>query len=642
MKKIVANVLAGALAIGLLAPFSACGMGNAVKLTYPKTGYADADSDSWLQVDPDDEDVTIDWWIDNAATDVYQLKDMIYQKTGVKVNFKKSTTDDGTELATAMSNNTLADIITITDYSSRVQLADQGYVYPIDELARRYAPTLLDRLSQDFVNYYKADDGHVYGFANNYYTDADIAEYKDLGGTILCNNAIVVRKDYLDAYTAYKKGADPTYNEDVETTTPSGFIEMCDWVKSTYHIENNIPLVCLSPFPKMAQNGSITESLTALMEYFCVPKEDADGNLIYEYESDRFLEVCEFLNTMYRKHFIIDDNFSYTATSINTEIKNGHPFVVIGGVQNYSTGFANYSAKGYDATQKKFSDSHEYVPIVITNKDGEAPLLMDMGGRGLRISMITNRCKRVDRVIKMFDYLISEEGQRDTYYGINGEGVYYNFKVRPGQSANVEVKNSDGSTTTKSHVYTYGLIEWTDQAKEKLGSAKSADWYNLGIKQISMLTNPLYVALTSVHAADMDNFQFYVRYKQKAALIPYTFSRIPFRYPYDTGNLKKYNEMVDIQAELERVWVENLPGIIKAGKASKVKEYWEDALSQARSAGYKKWLAYQNQCFKANKTSMGIAYGWPKADPAYVAPSVKLRGVSTYDKPLPDYIRVSE
>lgn len=642
MKKILSCLAAGVLFVSCLSFFGCNIMGNEVKLEYPEEGYADADTDSWKQIDPDDEDVEITWWVDNGTTDFYQLESMIYKKTGVKVNFVKATTNDGTELATMMSNNTLYDIITITDYSSRVQLADEGYVYPIDELAKRYAPTLLSRITDDFVDYYAAADGHIYGLANNYYSDADIAEYKDLGGNILCNNAIVARKDYLEAYLEYKHSQDPDFDEDAVTTTPDGFLEMCNWVKEEFSLANNIPVVCLSPFPKMAQNGSITESLTAIMEYFCVPKEDEEGNLVYEYGTERFLEVLEFFNAMYRDHLIIDDNFSYSAADVNKAIKNGYPFVVIGGIQNYSTGFANYSAKGYDEENKTFSDSHEYVPIAITNKDKEAPLLMDMGGRGLRISMITNRCKRVDRVIKMFDYLVSEEGQRDTYYGVDAEGIYYNFKVRPGETAEVTVQNPDGTTEVKQHKYTYGLIEWTDEAKSKLGSATVADWYNLGIKQISLLTNPLYVSLTSVYGADMDNYQFYLRYKQKAALIPYTFSRLPFRYPYETEDMETYYRIVDIQAELERLWVENFPSFIKAGKTSKVREYWEDTLAQAKAVGYEEWLDYQNECFKKNKEQMNISYGWPMADPEYIAPEVRLQGYPEYNKEMPEYIRVSE
>ena len=58
MKKILTCLLAGLMAFGCIA-FSACNFGNEVSLVYPETGYADAESDSWKQIDPDDEDVEI-------------------------------------------------------------------------------------------------------------------------------------------------------------------------------------------------------------------------------------------------------------------------------------------------------------------------------------------------------------------------------------------------------------------------------------------------------------------------------------------------------------------------------------------------------------------------------------------------------
>ena len=39
---------------------------------------------------------------------------------------------------------------------------------------------------------------------------------------------------------------------------------------------------------------------------------------------------------------------------------------------------------------------------------------------------------------------------------------------------------------------------------------------------------------------------------------------------------------------------------------------------------------------------MNISYGWPMADPEYVAPEVRLQGYPEYNKEMPEYIRVSE
>lgn len=606
-------------------------------LNYGEKQDLDANLNSWEQIDPDDADVEIDWWVDSTNWDFYQIADLVYRKTGVKINFTTALNSDGSELSTMIAGGRLPDVITITDYSTRVQLAEEGYVYSISKLADYYAPSLTDRISTELTNYYAASDGEIYGLANNFYSDDDLASYEETGGSVLPNYAVVVRKDYLNAYISYKKSVDPNFNENEETTTPSGFIEMCNWVKEHYNLSNANPTVVLSEFLSKASNGSISSALSGLMEYFSVPKEDSDGNLVYEYATDEFQEVLLFLNELYRDKLIVSSNFGYSSTNIITNIKNGYPFAVIGAIQNYSMGFANRSAAGYDTTSKTFDDEYQYVPIVVTNEAKEAPVLLDMTGRGLRVSMITNNCDRIDRVIKVFDYLVSEQGQRECYYG-EVEGQYFNYTVLPNETKTITV---DGKEIE--HTYIYGQVEWTDDAKQLLGAANNSGWYNAGIKQISILQNPLYVAMTSLNNTEMDTFQFYERYIQKAALIPYTYSRLPFKYPIDTSDIKVYNDMIDLQATLEKVWIDYLPSIIMASSSDAALKIYETALEKARNKGYVAWLEYQNASYQLNKQAMGITFGWPKNDPNYVAPEIKLQGFDdTYYIPVPEYINISE
>ncbi len=595
-----------------------------------------ADKDSWLQIDPDDEDVNIRWWVDSTNWDFYQIADLVYKRTGVRIKFEKALTTDGQELATMISG-TLPDVITITDFSTRIQLAEESYVYAIDRLAESYAPSLLKRLPAELKSYYAGSDGHCYGVANNFYADADIEEYEQTGNSQLPNLAIEVRKDMLEAYLAAKKAENPAFDEDKTVTTPQGFIDMCLWVKETYNLGNDNPTVCLSEFLTKASNNSIGAGLSALMDYFCVPREDAEGNFVYQYATEEFQEVLCFMNDLFNKHLLISSNFGFSVSNIVTHIKNGRPFAVIGSPQNYSTAFAGYSAAGYNAQTGEFTDANEYVPVVITNKRGDAPLLTDMAGRGLRVSMITKNAKRVDRVVKVFDYLLSEQGQRECYYG-STEGEYYNFTVRPGETRTITVNGKPVE-----HTYTYGQIEWTQKAKNLLGAASGSGWYNAGIKQISLLQNPMYVMLSSVNGAEMDTYQFYLRYKQKCALIPYTYPLMPFRYKLDTSDTKVYNNMADLQADIEGVWIEALPSIVMAANNEMAMRLYDSTLQKAKNKGYERWVAYQNASFKAYKEELGIKYAFPMNDPEYVAPAVKLRGYyDDYSKPLPNYINISE
>ena len=198
--RVLAIVLAVAVAGGIVALLVKLVKNVGDQLDTPDLIYDEfstdytADKDSWLQIDPDDEDVNIRWWVDSTNWDFYQIADLVYKRTGVRIKFEKALTTDGQELATMISG-TLPDVITITDFSTRIQLAEESYVYAIDRLAESYAPSLLKRLPAELKSYYAGSDGHCYGVANNFYADADIEEYEQTGNSQLPNLAIEVRKD---------------------------------------------------------------------------------------------------------------------------------------------------------------------------------------------------------------------------------------------------------------------------------------------------------------------------------------------------------------------------------------------------------------------------------------------------------------
>lgn len=625
----------------VMAAFTGCGKKDS-KFQIGEKSELDPNIDSWLQIDDDEEDIEVTWWIDSTGWDFYQLSSLIHERTGVKINFQKALKDDGTELSTKIAGDKLPDIITITDYATRIQLFEsyrnksEDYLYSISKLAKIYAPSLEKRIPDDYYTHLTASNGELYGLANNFFSDDDIAKFSETGNDILSNYSIEVRKDYLEAYLDHMHQQNPDFNEDETVTAQQGFIDMCKWVKANFNLTNSNPTVLFAPFKKTAAQGVISETVSALAEYFAVPKEDSQGNLVYEYGTDEFLEVLAFMNELYRNNLVLSANMGYNTEDIITHIRNGRPFAVIGAAHNYSKGFAGRSTMGYNAETKTFDNSYEYVPIVITNQASDAPILLNLAGKGYRVSMITTNCARPDRVIKVFDYLMSEQGQRECYYG--KEGVTYEYVVEPGESEIITLPDQ----STKEYMYKYGKIEWTDSAKEMLGSTANT-WYSAGLKQISLLQNPMYVMMTSVYQAEMDTYQFYVRYANKAPLIPYTHLRTYFKYGADTTDLNYYLNVIDIQEDIEATWIRYLPSIIMAATKAQVESLWRSALQETKIYGYEEWLEYQNKCFQAYKTKLGITYAWPKNDPNYAPAQIKLRGYTEeYYKEIPDFIKISE
>src|SRR5690606_10283946 len=122
--------------------------------------------------------------------------------TGVNIIFETPSIADGSKLSTMISGNRLPDVISIAANTPvRIQLSEEeGYIYSITDLAKKWAPSLLNRLDEELVSYYKASDDKLYGLPSLFYSTNDLNEIIEMDYAINSNGGIVARKDMLDAY----------------------------------------------------------------------------------------------------------------------------------------------------------------------------------------------------------------------------------------------------------------------------------------------------------------------------------------------------------------------------------------------------------------------------------------------------------
>jgi len=576
-----------------------------IDLPYPDTGYATRDKESWLQLTEDDELIEIDWYMDSST---FSLSETVIQQVErvckVKLNLSYPVTDDGTKLSTMIAGDMLPDIITITDTSTREQLQEDGYVYALNRLASKYAPTLLDKIDLSEYIYYQASDGNLYTLANNFYTDEGTSSYEEMGNTLLTNGCFNVREDYLYAYLEYKYGAKPTdadfYTRAyTEVTKADGFIEMCKWVKQTYNIANNIPMAAMD-----------TNTINRLAEYFCVPMEDKDGNYLYNYDQSEMKEVYLFLNNLYRENILTSGALSATSSTIGQNIINGNVFFSMLTSQNY----INYFKQAYQA-------GINYVPIVITNSNGDAPLLRNLAGYGFRCNMITKNAKHVDRIIKVFDYLMSAESMTELYYGT--EGVTFEYDVRPGET--------EGGIT-----YKYGKIHYTAEVATAIANDNFGK-YN--IRKQSFLYDPMFARLSYGTPEGAITLNDYILYNLKAAVNPYTYNKSIMDFTYDTQN-KKYNRMINLKKTLQNLWEDNMAEIITQSSKEKASKKYDEILQSARDYGLDTFIEYQNSSFQKYKAKFGIkGCAWLKNSETYKAPEVRLMGFVSENIEIPSMFK---
>ena len=427
--KIAAAVCAAAVVVTAMA---GCGGGQSpdgmANLNYPDFAETPNDKNSWEYL-PENNDMTIDWYVDVSSWPIPAENSVlrkIKEDTGITIRFMTPVTDDGQKLATMIAGGDLPDVISVSTASSRMlaQLAQQGYVYDINTLANKWAPTLYDHLPEDVMNWWAYGNGKTYGIPNHYYSYNDIPD-----GKLQPNGGMMVRKDIFDAWQAHVeadlkdangkvnyKGADGS-DKSVEwqgyITTPQGFKEAAMWAMENYYGTGNGKITTALQLNQFG--SSMNSSLTWLSQFFAVPFEDRDGNYVYQFTSEGYEEVLYYLNDLYRTKvggnpLISTGNFTQNYDGVGSVIAGGKAFATLVTPQDYQMHFVTAKDSGA-----------EYVSMYITNEAGDAPVLADIRGYGYLMNMITTKCKRPDIVIKLFDYLTSPQGQKLVCFGVEGE-----------------------------------------------------------------------------------------------------------------------------------------------------------------------------------------------------------------------------
>lgn len=248
MKKLFRNFCATAIAGLMILSGAACSKdgggevdgNNMAKLTYPDFAETPADKDSWEYI-PEDTDQTIEWYVDVSSwaipTENAVLK-KIKEKTGISIRFVTPVQDDGQKLSTMIAGGDLPDVISVPTSKTQTlaSLAQQGYVYDIDTLQEKWAPSLKDHLPEDVHDWWAYGNNKIYGIPNHYYSYEDIPE----GEQLQPNGGMMVREDLFNKWQEIaekKAGSDGkiTYTaidgtqKSVEwqgyITTPEGFKE---------------------------------------------------------------------------------------------------------------------------------------------------------------------------------------------------------------------------------------------------------------------------------------------------------------------------------------------------------------------------------------------------------------------------------
>lgn len=436
----IKKVIGGLFAATALVTLSACGnnSSNADSSDFSiKDRYElDKNTPAW-KLDNKKESTKITWYINSDWTALPFGEDVTTAQIKKDLNIDiEFISGDDSKLNAMISSGDLPDIVTLNDKTSQAAEKADSWAYSLNDLAKQYDPYLMKAVTEDTFNWYALDNGKTYGYPNYSNTAADYES-----GNIPVNDNFVIRED---VYNALGKP---------DVSTPENFVKVMKEIKQK--------------FPELTPMGFTTVAdgagpfLDKLQDFLGVPLEDEDGNYYDRNLDEEYISWLETLNQVYRDGNISDDSFTDDGATFDEKVKQG----------NYATLLvAGTSGQGGNFAEFTKNSKTQYLAIDgPASTSGRKPTLNQTGISGWLINYITKDAKDPAKVTQLFTYLIDEEGQILTKFGV--EGVTYEYNADGKIDYLPEVKEME-QTDNEGYNKKYGISRFNYFNNDRVNALK--------------------------------------------------------------------------------------------------------------------------------------------------------------------------
>ncbi|WP_174434987.1 sugar ABC transporter substrate-binding protein [Metabacillus indicus] len=338
------------------------------------------------------ESTELTWYVNADWFNKEYGNDTITKKLKEDLNLDiKFLTGDDTKLNTYFASGELPDIITIFGGNSPTAQKAATWALPLNELADKYDPYFYKVAEKQTLDWYQLKDGNTYGYPSFSNTEKHY-EANMIPGM----DAFVVRKDIYEAI------GKPSMS------TPEEFLAAMEKIKSQF--PETVPFG-FRGFSAAGDTGSLSHFL---QNHLGVPITTEDGKWYNRNLDEDYLSWISTFNKAYKEGYISDDNFSDDNVKFEEKVARG----------DYATMFISGAIQLGGALQKNIASNPEQKYIAIDgpkSTKGNEPTLSQTGISGWSVTYVTKNVKDPQKAIQLFTYLLSDEGQYLTTYGVEGE-----------------------------------------------------------------------------------------------------------------------------------------------------------------------------------------------------------------------------
>ncbi|MBQ3797944.1 MAG: extracellular solute-binding protein [Butyrivibrio sp.] len=492
-----------------------------------------------------EDEITLNWYINyswfNTKWGDNAVSKAITEKTGVNVSFVTPLGNEEEKLNSLIASGSLPDLITLGWWEPQVnEMIQQDMVYALNELADEYDPYFYEVSDPQARSWYTQADGNIYGYPCSSVTPDDVRDHDNIGS----NQTFLVRKDIYEAIGS------------PDMTTIEGFEEAVKRAYEMFPVVDGKPLI---PVGGHIFDDTGNESFDSYLQNFLAIPYEKDGQL-YDRDTDpEYIEWLKMFRRLGEQGYLSTDLFIDQRIQMEEKIAEGRYFCMI------------YQYTDMSSQQKTlFAKNPNSIYIAVEgpkNRNGDDPVLPTNTVSGWTITMVSKNCKYPDRAIKFIDYMLSEEGQKMVYLGI--EGVTYDIV--------------DGKEVVKPEVQ--HLLDTDRTAYDDLYGADDAYWmFQDNVMQL--------------------------KWQQKnngptQQLEEWTYPYATYMGVYDVI-LPADTEDAYTNARIEKLWTETLQDLLLAKSDEEFDKILEKYVADRNALGFKKLQEKRYQYVERAKEKLGL------------------------------------
>ncbi|MGD6793046.1 extracellular solute-binding protein [Metabacillus indicus] len=384
------------IAVLLLSMLAACNNETASSGEKENKKPVSADEPAWKA---DTSPITFDWYVNFSWFASKWGEDAVSKyvtdKTGVSINYISPAGNEAEKMNTMIASGKLPDFITLGWWEDAVKKMQEGeLVLPLNELAEEYDPYFFKVADNAKLEWYKQENGNVYAYPNASSSPKDFEKYKDLKPS---NQTFLVRKDMYEALGS------------PDMSTPEGFVSALKAAKEKFPEVNGAPLIPLG-LHEFTDVGNT--SLEAYLQNFLAIPMEKDGKLYDRTEDKEYVKWLKTFREANEEGLLAKDIFVDKRPQMEEKIAQGRYFAML------------YQRSDMAAQQQAlYAKDPNSVYIAVdgpANAAGDQPTLAGDSISGWTVTLISKDVKDKDRAIAFMSYLISEEGQKDFFFGEKG------------------------------------------------------------------------------------------------------------------------------------------------------------------------------------------------------------------------------